>query len=65
MCHTYLCLADNAYSCDPRILRFKAEEKEKKLAKQKAKRDAARQKIEEEERVGILGREVPVISKDI
>ena len=44
-------LSDNAYACDPRIQRFKDEEKEKKLAQKKAKQDAARQKQEEEERV--------------
>ena len=45
---------DNAYACDPRIQRFKDEEKEKKLAQKKAKQDAARQRQEEEERVGLL-----------
>lgn len=43
-------LVDNAYACDPRVQRFKDEEKEKKLAQKKAKQDAAKQKQEEEER---------------
>ena len=43
--------SDNAYLCDPRIARFKSDEKEKKLAEKKAKQDAIRQKVEEEERV--------------
>ncbi|XP_041347493.1 dnaJ homolog subfamily C member 2-like [Gigantopelta aegis] len=44
-------LVDNAYACDPRIQRFKDEEKAKKLAQKQAKQDAARQRAEEEERV--------------
>lgn len=44
-------LVDNAYACDPRIQRFRDEEKEKKLAQKRAKQEAARQKIEEEERI--------------
>jgi len=43
-------LVDNAYALDPRIQRFKTEEKEKKLSEKKAKQDAIRQKAEEEER---------------
>lgn len=43
--------ADNAYACDPRIMKFKEEEKQRKLAQKKAKLDAVRQKQEEEERV--------------
>lgn len=43
-------LVDNAYACDPRIQRFKDEEKEKKLAQKRAKQEAARQKAEEEKR---------------
>ncbi len=46
-----LCYVDNAYACDPRIQRFKDEEKEKKLAVKRAKQEAARMKVEEEERV--------------
>ena len=42
---------DNAYACDPRIAKFKEEEKARKLAQKKAKQDAARQRAEEEERV--------------
>lgn len=43
-------LVDNAYACDPRIMKFKEEEKQRKLAQKKAKLDAVRQKQEEEER---------------
>ena len=45
-------LADNAYACDPRIFRFKEEEKERKAAQKRAKQDAARQRQEEEDKVG-------------
>lgn len=43
-------LVDNAYACDPRIKKFKDEEKEKKLAEKKAKEEAARAVAEEKER---------------
>ncbi|KAF8781615.1 dnaJ homolog subfamily C member 2-like [Argiope bruennichi] len=43
-------LVDNAYACDPRILKFKEEEKQRKLAQKKAREEAARQKIEEDKR---------------
>ncbi len=42
---------DNAYACDPRIKKFKDEEKEKKLAEKRAKEEAARAVAEEKERV--------------
>ena len=45
--------ADNAYACDPRILRFKEEKKEQKLAQKRAKQEAAQQKADEEKRVSI------------
>ena len=45
--------ADNAYTCDPRIAKFKEEEKARKLAQKKAKQDAARQRAAEEERVSL------------
>ena len=38
---------------DPRIQRFRDEEKEKKLAYKRAKQEAARQKAEQEEKVRI------------
>ncbi|RUS72161.1 hypothetical protein EGW08_020077 [Elysia chlorotica] len=43
-------LVDNAYACDPRIIKFREEEKERKNAVKRARQEAARQKIEEEER---------------
>ncbi|XP_064633231.1 dnaJ homolog subfamily C member 2-like [Lineus longissimus] len=43
-------LVDNAYNCDPRIQKFKDDEKEKKLAHKRARQEAARAKVEEEER---------------
>ena len=43
--------ADNCYACDPRIARYKEDEKQKKLAEKQAKRDAAKAKADEEERV--------------
>ncbi|KAL9960620.1 hypothetical protein ACROYT_G034103 [Oculina patagonica] len=43
-------LVDNAYACDPRIKKFKDEEKEKKLAEKRAKEEAARAVAEEKER---------------
>lgn len=42
-------LVDNAYSCDPRIARFKEEDKKRKLDIKKAKQDEIRQRIEREE----------------
>lgn len=44
-------LVDNAYACDPRIQKFKEEDKQKKLAYKKARQEAAKAKAEEEERV--------------
>ncbi|CAH1784542.1 unnamed protein product [Owenia fusiformis] len=44
-------LVDNAYACDPRIQRFKDEEKRKKEELKKARKDAAKAKQEEEERM--------------
>lgn len=44
-------LVDNAYACDPRIPKFKAEDKERKNAKKKAAEDAKKAKIAEEERL--------------
>lgn len=43
-------LVDSAYACDPRIQKFKEEEKQRKLAQKRAKQEAARAKVEEEER---------------
>jgi DnaJ family protein C protein 2 len=44
-------LVDNAYACDPRIARFKQEEKDRKLAEKRAKQDAVKQKAEEEQKI--------------
>ncbi|KAK2185793.1 hypothetical protein NP493_222g02007 [Ridgeia piscesae] len=49
-------LVDNSYACDPRIARHLEQEKQKKLAVKQAKRDAARARAEEEERVNIRGK---------
>ncbi|XP_006882667.1 PREDICTED: dnaJ homolog subfamily C member 2 isoform X2 [Elephantulus edwardii] len=43
-------LVDNAYSCDPRIKKFKEEEKAKKEAEKKAKADAKRKEQEAKEK---------------
>uniref|UniRef100_A0A8C4QF94 DnaJ (Hsp40) homolog, subfamily C, member 2 n=1 Tax=Eptatretus burgeri TaxID=7764 RepID=A0A8C4QF94_EPTBU len=43
-------LVDTAYACDPRIRRFKEEEKARKESEKQARLAAKRQKIEEEER---------------
>ncbi|ESN96960.1 hypothetical protein HELRODRAFT_193411 [Helobdella robusta] len=43
-------LVDNAYACDPRVIKYKTEERERKMADKKAKQDAIRMKLEEEER---------------
>uniref|UniRef100_A0A0A9X5L4 DnaJ subfamily C member 2 n=1 Tax=Lygus hesperus TaxID=30085 RepID=A0A0A9X5L4_LYGHE len=43
-------LVDMAYNADPRVVKFKQMDREKKEAYKKAKADAVRQKIEEEQR---------------
>ena len=43
--------ADTAYSCDPRIKRFKEEEKSRKDAEKKAKADAKKKEQEDKDRV--------------
>lgn len=42
-------LVDNAYSCDPRVAKFKDEDKKKKLDIKKARQDEIRQRIEREQ----------------
>lgn len=42
-------LVDNAYNCDPRIARFKEEDKQKKLDMKRAKQEEVRQRIERDE----------------
>merc|ERR1711970_13800 len=44
-------LVDNAYNSDPRIAKFREEEKNEKLAKKKAKSDQAKARRDEEERI--------------
>jgi len=44
-------LVDNAYNADPRIAKFKEADKQEKLAKKKAKQDAAQARREEEDRI--------------
>lgn len=45
-------LVDTAYACDPRVQRFKEEERERKAAQKRARQEAARarQELEEKER---------------
>ena len=47
------CLTDNAYACDPRIAKFKEDAKLKKQREKDEKREAARRKQEQEEKVGM------------
>lgn len=44
-------LIDNAYNSDPRIIKFREDEKNEKLAKKKAKADQAKARKDEEERI--------------
>uniref|UniRef100_T1JNI0 DnaJ homolog subfamily C member 2 n=1 Tax=Strigamia maritima TaxID=126957 RepID=T1JNI0_STRMM len=44
-------LVDNAYNSDPRIQKFKDDEKQKKLAYKKARQDAVKAKAAEEEKI--------------
>ena len=49
---SYSCsIIDNAYVCDPRIKRFKEEEKDRKAKEKKAKQEAARTAAMEREKV--------------
>ncbi|EEC00927.1 conserved hypothetical protein, partial [Ixodes scapularis] len=43
-------LVDTAYACDPRVQRFKEEERERKLAHKRAKQEASRAKALQEEK---------------
>ena len=42
---------DNAYACDPRIKKFRDDEREKKAAEKRAKQEAAKAAVAEKERV--------------
>ena len=44
-------LVDNTYNSDPRIARFRDLDKQEKLAKKKAKADAAQARRDEEDRI--------------
>lgn len=46
--------ADTAYGCDPRIKKFKDEEKARKESEKKAKADAKKREQEEKEKVSVL-----------
>ena len=54
---TYVCdccvLLDNAYSCDPRVKKFKEVQKAEKDAKKRAKKEAVRLEVLERERVSV------------
>lgn len=54
--HEVYCLisTDTAYSCDPRIKKFKEEEKARKESEKKAKADAKKREQEEKERVSVI-----------
>lgn len=45
---------DTAYSCDPRIKKFKEEEKARKESEKKAKAEAKKREQEEKERVSVV-----------
>lgn len=47
-------LPDTAYSCDPRIKKFKEEEKARKESEKKAKAEAKKREQEEKERVRVF-----------
>ena len=51
--HTNISL-DTAYALDPRIRRFKEEEKAEREARKRAKAEAAKLEAEEKERVGLM-----------
>ena len=46
--------SDTAYSLDPRIKRFRGEEKAEKEARKRARAEAARQEADEKERVSLI-----------
>ncbi len=42
---------DNAYACDPRIIKFRQDEKRKKEEEKSKRKEAAKQREDEEKRV--------------
>lgn len=52
--HPLVLFADTAYGCDPRIKKFKDEEKARKESEKKAKADAKKRGQEEKEKVSVL-----------
>jgi DnaJ family protein C protein 2 len=58
-------LVDNAYNCDPRIIKFREADKERKMAGKRARQDALRQQKEEEERVRRAAEEEARKAKEI
>lgn len=46
--------SDNCYACDPRLKRFREEEKERKVSERRAKEEAVRLAAEEQEKVYLL-----------
>ncbi|XP_054655832.1 dnaJ homolog subfamily C member 2 [Dunckerocampus dactyliophorus] len=57
-------LVDTAYSCDPRIKKFKEEEKARKESEKKAKAEAKKKEQEEKERVRQAELEVARLAKE-
>jgi DnaJ family protein C protein 2 len=47
-------LVETSYECDPRVQRFRQDDKESKLAQKQARQNAIIARKEEEERVSIL-----------
>ncbi|XP_077449548.1 dnaJ homolog subfamily C member 2 [Stigmatopora argus] len=57
-------LVDTAYSCDPRIKKFKDEEKARKESEKKAKAEAKKREHEEKERVRLAEAEAARLAKE-
>lgn len=59
------CAVDAAYSCDPRIKKFKEEERARKESEKKAKADAKKKEQEEKERVGSICSSICLSLKEV